>query len=267
MSLQPVATNSAVSLSLATGLGATLNFGPGSILELNRETNSSLSVSIGGATNLPNLIPATSGSLLIKPSDSLSALGVTTTVKVNGTGQNLPPVTNTIVSPRILAEDTNSAGQFLTYNPTANGFRVATYSSGSLVAAGANTVYAALAAQTLNANATVYALKVENVLVQGLNGTQTLTVGQGGTNQASGIILNGGAINNLKLAFGAAQAVIFASQTGGTIGAGISGHGRPGQGWARKPDFERAQQLYRQYCDRLREINHQQRIIGRNRKR
>ncbi len=223
LSLQPVATNSPVSLSLATGLGATLNFGPGSVLELNRGTNTSLSVSIGGAANLPDLVPAANGSLLIKPTDGLSSLGVTTIVKVNGTGQNLPPVTYTIVSSRILAVDTTSAGQFLTYNPAANGFRVATYTSGSLVAAGANAVYAASAAQTLNANATVYALKVQNVLVQGLNGTQTLTVGQGGINQASGIILNGGAINNLKLAFGAAQAIIFASQTGGTVGAGISG--------------------------------------------
>jgi fibronectin-binding autotransporter adhesin len=223
LSLQPSAMGAPVSPSLANDVGATLNFGPGSILELNRGSNTSLSVAIGGATNLPNLASAANGTLVIKPSDGVSGLGTSTIVKVNGTGSNLPPVTNTIVSPKMVVVNTNSAGQFLTYRPAANGFGVASYISGNLVSAGANAVYAALTPQILNTNATIYALKLENVGIQGLNGTQTLSIGRGVANEASGIIFNGGSITNLKLAFGAAQAAIFASQAGGTIGAGISG--------------------------------------------
>jgi len=91
----------------------------------------------------------------------------------------------------------------------------------SLASAGPNAIYAALTPQTLNTNATVYALKLENVGIQGVNGT--LAIGQGAANEVSGIIFNGGSIGNLKLAFGAAQAAIFTSQAGSIIGAGISG--------------------------------------------
>jgi len=100
--------------SLATGLGATLNFGPGSVLELKlAETNTSRAVSM----RLQRIFQE-SGSgryglfCIVSQLDGLSSMGVTTIVKVTETGQTLPPITLHYREFKALAWTTTSADNF-----------------------------------------------------------------------------------------------------------------------------------------------------------
>ncbi|HUR53253.1 MAG TPA: hypothetical protein VMZ71_03935, partial [Gemmataceae bacterium] len=119
-------------------------------------------------------------------------------------------------------------GDFLTYG--AGGFARATYTQASAVpinSSTATTVYEANVAQTLTSGSTAaaYALKVGAVTISGAGGTTTLQVGPQTAGTQAGLILNGGTIATSALAFGAAEALVYAGPAGGTIAAATQGSG------------------------------------------
>ena len=165
---------------------------------------------------------------MIAPAGGTAALGVSERVIVNGTGGNLPALSNGIVAPYIVAEDNDGSGSgdFLTYG--SGGFAKAAYTKASttpITSAGTNAVFEANVAQTVPSNTTaqVYALKVGPVAVGG-GSSSTLNVGPQSSGQA-GVILNGGTISTTNLNFGSAEGLIYTSQAGGTISSTIQGSG------------------------------------------
>lgn len=236
-----LAPNVATSISqtLASGANNQLNYSGGGVIELTPATGQNLTVTFGGSSNgsQPNLVRSGSGTLAIAPTNGTGQLGVSTRLMSAGTGGNLPPTVNGIVTPSIVGQDTPAAsasGDFLTYN--ANGFGVASYVSSlttpiNSASVTANTVYAAENSQTVASGGSVstYALKVGTatsgpVTVGSGGGTTTLAVGPQ-TGQQAGVILNGGTIATSVLQFGGAEALVFASSAGGTILSRIEGNG------------------------------------------
>ncbi len=231
LQLMPVGGTANVSLTIGSGTGNQLSFLHGTSLALSRNGNTSLSLTIGGNTDgtTANIVrnAGTNGTLVIVPANGVAALGLSERVIVNGTGGNLPALSNGIVAPYFVAEDndSNGSGDFLTYG--AGGFAKASYtqaSTTSLVSAGSNTVFEVNVAQTVPSNMTaqVYALKVGPLLLGG-GVSSTLKVGSQG--EYAGVILDGGTIGATNLSFGSAEGLIFTSRAGGTISSTIQGSG------------------------------------------
>ena len=232
LQLVPATGSGDVTLTAANGVGKQLTFLYGATLALNRNGDNSLRLSIGGNTNgtTANLVRGSglAGTLVIAPASGTSELGVSERVVVNGTGGNLPALSNGIVAPYIVAGDNDGSGSgdFLTYGSA--GFSKAAYTKASttpITSAGTNAVFEANAGQTIPNNTTtqVYALKVGPVAVGG-GSSSTINVGPQSGGQA-GVILNGGTISTTNLNFGSAEGVIYTSQAGGTISSAIKGSG------------------------------------------
>ena len=121
-----------------------------------------------------------------------------------------PPVTNGIVSPWVVAQisGADEAADFVTYDQAASSvLRFSAYRTGGINTAGPGDVYGAIGNETLSADRAVYALKMGKN--SSINATgRTLTVGDGSSQ--AGIIMNGASIAGGTLAFGAAEAVIYA---------------------------------------------------------
>jgi autotransporter-associated beta strand protein len=234
LDLVPAAGSGAVSLAVAGGSNSALNFAYGSTLELNRNGNSSLAVTIGGYTdsstaNFARLV-GSYGTMVIAPAGGTAGLGTLEQVIVNGSGGNLPPLTNGIVAPFIVGQNNASgaSGDFLTYG--SGGFAKASYveaTATAITAAGANAVYDADTAQTISSGVTaeVYALRVGAETVGGGSFDSTLEVGPQTTGGEAGVILNSGTINATYLDFGAAEGLIYASNAGGAVTSIIEGSG------------------------------------------
>src|SRR5581483_7929032 len=135
------------------------------------------------------------------------------------------PVTNGIVSPTILGQNTDTTADFLTHDTT-NGFRVATYTSTDITTSAATDVVnqTTSPAAPLSAAAQAYALKVgSGVTID--TGAQSLTLGNN-AGQA-GLILTGGASINSSggtpgpVVFGGAEAIIHVNAAS-TISAPIT---------------------------------------------
>jgi autotransporter-associated beta strand protein len=230
LELVPTAGTSAVSLQAAGASGSQLQYADGSILVLNRNGNTSLSLEIGGNADqvTPNIVREGTGTLVIEPSDGTATLGILEQLTVRGTSFNLPAITNGIVNPSIVAadDDGNLSGDFLTYG--ANGFTKAAYTeagSTPITSATSTTVFDAEIPQTIPASTTasVYALKVGPVSIGG-GASSTLDVGPGAAGQA-GVILNGGALSASSLNFGPAEGLVYSSLAGGIINSTIQGSG------------------------------------------
>ena len=228
LALSPTAGSANINLVAATGVGNTVTYVDGAQITLSPNGHSSLSLTLGGNTDTTtaNLIRQGTATLVIAPAGGTNDLGNNESVLITGSAGNLPTLTNGIVSPSIVAEnsDANSSGDFLTYNN--NGFVKATYTQASNVPIGIvaiNSIYQANINQTVAANTTaeVYALNVGAVTVGGGSGS-VLEVGPQNGGQA-GIILNGGTISTPTLQFGATEGVVYASNAGGTISSVIQG--------------------------------------------
>ncbi|MGD0461721.1 MAG: autotransporter-associated beta strand repeat-containing protein [Tepidisphaeraceae bacterium] len=230
LQLSPASGSSNVILSAANSSGSQLTYSSGCVLALNRDGNNSLAFEIGGNTNgsTANLLRTGNGTLVIAPAGGAADLGSSEQFIVNGSGGNLPSVTHGIVSPSIVAQnsDANSSGDFLTYGKS--GFAKAAYTQASvtpITSTTASTVFDAQIPQTVPANTTasVYAIKVGPVTIGG-GSSSTLNVGPQSAGQA-GVILNGGAISTTNLNFASAEGLIYASAAGGTINSIIKGSG------------------------------------------
>ena len=109
---------------------------------------------------------------------------------------------------------------FLTYGP--NGYATATYPASTLSSSTGTSAVKLAAAQTATGNVAAYALNTNGKALT--LGTNTLTVGDGTSADAAGVILAAGsAISGGTLAFGGSEGVIWSSGTTATISAAITG--------------------------------------------
>ncbi len=199
--------------------GAQFTFTGGNTIRLDRGANPSLTVTLGGnsGNGVANFLQGgMAPTLVIEAND----LGGTEKLLVAGSGANLPAVVNGTVGGNIVGRSgANLTGTFLAYDAT-NGFQAATLSQGPISASTATTLYQATTNQTLAADASAYALVVENTTI---DGDFTLTVGSG--SGPAGVILNGGTVATGELSFGGSQGSVYTSAQGGTIHADVTGTG------------------------------------------
>lgn len=229
LTLQPAfsGTPADISLSLASGSDSRLHYTGGSVLALDPNGNSSLTVTIGDAakTAPENFTGTSGGTLILAAASGNASLGSTVKVLLAGSGSLVAH--NGMITPAVVAQDSNATndGDFVTYDPT-NGFTVApyTFSSSVTINSGTDTtVYNAVTNQTLTADSTaeLFALRVENSAISSGGGTTTLKVGPGVAGDNAGVILNGGQINTTDLDFGATEGTIYTSNGGGQISSAI----------------------------------------------
>lgn len=215
-----------VNLAIASDPGgmatfaSTVSFSGANRIELDRGANPTLSVTMGGnsgngVANFTESGPA--ATLVIQAND----LGATEKLRVNGSGTNLPAVSNGMVGANIvgiISSDSAEAATFLTYDAT-NGFIPATTTTGDINSVPASALYRATSAQTLTGDVDVLAVIVENTTIDGAS--NVLSVGSG-SGQA-GVIFNGGGISTQEMAFGANKAFVYVSDDGGSIGSALTG--------------------------------------------
>jgi autotransporter-associated beta strand protein len=200
------ATTGAVTFnSLAIGGTATLQLAGGAAGETVTLTN--------GITRQPG------GTLVIQPTTS-SSLGTATEKLFAPTLAN----TNGIVSPWIVTNNgvAGSAGPYDFVANSANGLVKATYGATAVGAGTGTTVVDQTGNQTLAANASAYALKVESGKTITL-GANTLTIGDG-TNPAGLSLAAATPISGGTLAFGRSEAVMWLGAAS-TINSILTGSG------------------------------------------
>lgn len=167
-----------------------------SAIELDKGNNNSLSVTLGQNSTASVINRGAPGTLIIKPASGLANLGTASgeTLRVLGANSSAPPaVTNGIVAPWIVGQDTNGKGDFLTYSGsgavTDTGFIVANYSAtNSFTGASASSVIKITSAQTISADVSVYGLRNDSTIT--INAGRSLSL----ETSLAGLILNGGTI-------------------------------------------------------------------------
>lgn len=226
--LTPAGSGGPLAFAIASGAGGAVTFGAGSgAIEVDAGLYSSLAVTLGDAAAVSaNLIRQNAGTFVVIPSHGISALGTTERVLVAGGTSSHPPATNGMVAPYIVGQDNdgNASGYFLNYDESAGFKKAAAVSSlnTEINAATSSTVYAADTDQTVASNgvASVYALQINDSEVSGTDAV--LQVGSQQAGDSAGVILNGGAITTSDLNFGAAEGLIYASRSGGSISSTIT---------------------------------------------
>ena len=222
----------AATLTIAGGNGSTLTIGRGASFTFANANN--VTATVGGATDgaTPNIERLPGGSLIISVGAGKEALGSTQQLHVAGTAGNLPQVTNALVAPWLVGQtnDLAQSGFFLTYaTDNSPGFAPAQTilsTSMGINAAPANAPYQVVGPQTINSGSAVSlaALEVDRVTISGDSGT-ILQIGDQSAGSVAGLVLNGGTIACGTLAFGAAEAAIYASAAkgGAFIASAITG--------------------------------------------
>ncbi|WP_428940775.1 beta strand repeat-containing protein [Fontivita pretiosa] len=219
-------------ISVASAAGGQLSFGPGSQININKNGNNSLTLTIGDpAATGSTLVRGVNGTMTIIPTTGVAALGTATGEKiiVNGGIPTIPTNggANSMVSPAIVSWTNNgsSVGEYLTYHPT-NGLQKAVYSTLTDINLADNTtLFDATSAQTLSGDRNVLALHTRGNTI---DGAFTLRIGNG--SGPAGMIMNiGGQINTSALTFDGSEAVIFTQNTAvGAINAPLSISGSGG---------------------------------------
>jgi autotransporter-associated beta strand protein len=160
------------------------------------------------------------------------ALGSVQQLHVAGTAGNVPQVTHALVAPWLVGQtnDLAQSGFFLTYaTDNSPGFvpaQTVLSTSMGINAAPSKAPYQVVGPQTIDAGSTVSlaAMEVDGVTISGDSGT-ILQIGDQTAGSVAGLILNGGTIACGTLAFGAAEAAIYASAAkgGAFISSAITG--------------------------------------------
>jgi len=176
----------------------------------------------GETVTLTNGITRAPGATLILQPTSSTSLGTSTEKLLSGTGA--ASVVNGIAPAWIVTNNgvTKSGGpyDFVTYG--ANGYVKATYGATAVSGATGTTVVDQTGNQTLTANASAYALKIESGKTITLGGN-TLTLGDG-TNPAGLSLAAATPISGGTLAFGGSEAVMWLGATS-TINSILTGSG------------------------------------------
>lgn len=217
VNIAPGAAGISVNHSLASGVGETFRYGPGSVLYLNKNAgNTDLTVTLGG------LQRNSRGTLVIGAAQGIASLSTAGNEKLLVTGG--AGTINGIV-PGVIGTTSaiSTPGNFLTYDNT-DGFKLATYSSTDLATSSAADVVNQTAGVTLAGPASAYAVRIgdgTNTTAVDLGGS-TLTVGSG-TDPAMVILNTTSTIANGTLEFGSRQAVIYSQGAAGNVSAVING--------------------------------------------
>jgi fibronectin-binding autotransporter adhesin len=216
---------------------STYSFGKGAILYLNRNTNKSLTVTLGNAGAAANSVlqRVNGGALIIGASSGQANLGnpsgTATNYErlfVNGGVTTLPTngVSGNSIVEAVFAttNDTGTNADFLTYNAT-NGLTKTTYVTSDINLLGNTNSVVQPGAQTLTGPVQVFALRNSGALNLG---AFDLTVGDG---THAGMVINSSGSGTTisgsggRLNFGTSQAILFSANTAGTISVPIIGSG------------------------------------------
>ncbi|WP_213738892.1 autotransporter domain-containing protein [Bradyrhizobium sp. dw_411] len=174
----------------------------------------------GETITFSNIVRQSAATLVLQPTNA-SSLG-TATEKVFA-----PNTTNTngIVAPWIVTNNgvTNGGGPYDFVTNTASGLVKTTYTVNAVGAGTGTSVVDVNAPQTLGANASAYALKVESGTTMTLTGN-TLTLGDG-TNPAGLILSSATPFTGGTLAFGGSEAVVWLGATSAITTTTLTGTG------------------------------------------
>jgi autotransporter-associated beta strand protein len=215
----------------ATGLAVTgsmpLRLRGGAEIQLDKGNNTSLTLALGreGLAYGYNVIERSrAGTLTVAASGGFAELGVSEKLLVQGSGSALPTVTNGMVLPYFVGQDTDGQAGFLTYGGTGiatdTGFQAASSSGTTLSGATTTSVVHVSSSESVDVDTSVYALRNDSTVT--IEAGRTLTVGTGAH---AGLILNGGRVEGGTLAFEDREALIYTNGAGGEISSTISGAG------------------------------------------
>jgi autotransporter-associated beta strand protein len=209
------ANSASTSVTIASSAGAvcTIEAGGGTIALAG---SGAFDVLLGGNTkgDTGNIARAGRGTLVIAPGGGIAGLGSNQNLQVVGGKGNQPRVSNGMVAPFIVGQDSDSggSGSFLTY--ASAGFQpAATVTSDRLGIdkVKSTMVYEVVDSQTLDSKAQVAALEMNGGEI---DGTGTLLIGSQATGDVAGLIMNGGSIYADTLAFGQAEGAIYTNNGG-----------------------------------------------------
>jgi fibronectin-binding autotransporter adhesin len=219
--------------------GSTFSYGGGDTLFL-KTGGTSLSYTIGNASPSGNVLVRTGNGVLVVQTNSAD-LGTNENFVVKGS----PPAknaTNGMVSATLVTLGGGTAGQgdFLTYGGSFTGFGsdAANYTARSGTVAGgttgANEISNVNATATFSGTNSTYALLVQNGVTLTLGPAAVLNVGDGGTGNPVGVIMNGSTITSTNtsgvgytgvLNFGSEEGIIYDFKGGDAIQAAVTGTG------------------------------------------
>ena len=242
---------------LVTGQGLSSTFrvriAGGGTLQLDKGSNTSMEYRVGLSTNTnTDFLQFVSngsgpGSLILDPVGGASTLGSATGAKFTILNSTTGKILSNGILPIpifVVDNDGTKKGDFVTYNGTGvagdAGYQQATYTLTDTFSGSSNvTVVKNTVGQTISANTNAFALRNDSTI--SIDATKTLTLGAppavNGNATAtqspnSGLILNGGTISGAgTLALGTTAAVIYTSNSGGTISANMTGSGGTNAGY------------------------------------
>jgi fibronectin-binding autotransporter adhesin len=209
----------------ASASNSTFTYGGGDFLSL-KAGGTSLTYTVGAGSG--NVLSRSGNGVLVIATNAVD-LGGNEQFKVNGTAPTING-TNGMTSASLVTVNggTASSGDFVTYG--ANGFAADTANytarSGTMAAGttGANEITNINATTSITGNNTTSALLVNSATAT-LNTGVVLTVGDGGTGNPAGVILNGSTITGGTLNFGSEEGIIYALKGGSSIKSAITGSG------------------------------------------
>ena len=217
-------------LTIASGSNAAqLNIGPGAVLQVTGSAQCSLTIGGYDDGSTPNITRLTAGTLTISLDAGMDELGANQIIMIQGTAANLLVVTNGMVAPYIVGQNSDGSGAFLNYVTTNSiGFQAASTVSSADVGIGSvssDVIYEVINTQEVagGATASIAALEMNGGTIEGGG---TLQVGSQASGECAGILMNAGSIAAGSLAFGGAEGVIYTGNgVPTTISAGIAGSG------------------------------------------
>ena len=223
----PPGTGANITVSFAPDSGTAFTIAGSAILSLDRGSNASLTVTIGGSSNPNALDTGASSTLLIKAAGGSATLGQSTGVNLLVEGLAATP-SGQLYSPDVVVAGSNDVGDFVTYNGTSGFVTFAGYTphSGSYSQTSPTTAEVATVTgtATLAADSYAQALRLAGTANLSLNSHSYTMNGTGTTTQA-GVLLDGGTISDGTLAFGANNGTIYVGGPNATLSCVISGTG------------------------------------------
>ena len=222
-----LAVPSAGSPSLAIASGASLLIGPGAVLQLTGSAECVLAIGGYDDGSTPNVARETAGTLVVSLDAGIDQLGETERLMVRGSGGNLPRVTNGMVAPYIVGQNSDGSGEFLNYVASLIGFQAASTVSSAdvdIASVASDVIYEVVNTQEVasGATASIMALEMNGGTIEGGG---TVQIGSQASGDCAGVLLNAGNIAAGSLSFGGAEGVVYTGNGATTISACIAGSG------------------------------------------
>lgn len=248
LNVAPSGTGSAVTVTGLTATSTTaaqMFLGGGATLVVNKGNETSLDLQLGNTANNfstilrngPGALVNGTGTLVIAPASGLANLGTGSgeSIQLLSAAGKSPTLTNGIMAPYIVGQDTNGNGDFLVYSGTgattdagieevsaANDGPNYTTTLGTTATNIVELIGSGSTGSVTTATGAAYALRLDGtVTISGASSVLTL----GASGSQAGLILNGGTITGdgtLKTA-GNGELTVYTSEANGTIATNITG--------------------------------------------